>query len=140
MPTGSPVSSLHGKADQVGVVELVLVAIVGQRRAVDEKLGAGQRLGGIAVVDALEAHHHDLVGRPDVGDLEGAAVLGVERPVVAGASGSPVKVLTRSSPLMPWAAPITAIWTGFLSLGIAILFFAGLLTLADHSITALHRF
>lgn len=68
--------------DQVGVVELVLLAVVGQHRAVDEQLGAGKRLGGVAVADTLEAHHHDGIGGPDVYDLEGAAILGVERPVV----------------------------------------------------------
>ncbi len=32
---------------------------------------------------SLEAHDDHVAGRPDVIDLEGAAVLGIERPVVA---------------------------------------------------------
>ena len=73
----------HGEADQVGVVELALLDVVRQRRAVDEELGAGQRLGRVAVGDALEADDDDLLGRPDGGDLEGAAVPVEQRPVVA---------------------------------------------------------
>ena len=68
--------------DQVGMIELVLLAIVGQHRAVDEQLRAGERLGRIAVADALEAHHDNGVGRPYVGYLKGSSIPGVERPII----------------------------------------------------------
>ena len=35
----------HGEADQVGMIELALLDVVRQHGAVDEELGAGQRLG-----------------------------------------------------------------------------------------------
>ncbi len=64
------------------MVELVLFAIVGQSRAVDEELDIGQRFGGGAVVDAFETHHHDIAGRADVVDLESATVLRIKRTIV----------------------------------------------------------
>ena len=120
VPIASPVVVAHRQPDQVGMVEFVLVAIVGQRRAVDEELGAVQRLGGVAVGDALEAHDDDGAGRPDAGDLEGAPVARRRAARSRRApSGSAVKVLTRTSPLMPCAAPMTAIWIGFFGVGMA---------------------
>ena len=49
LPTVGAGLVAHGKPDQVGVVELALLAVVRQRRAVDEEFGAGQRLGGVAI-------------------------------------------------------------------------------------------
>ena len=72
----------HRHADEVGVIELLVVEIGGKRCAIDEQLGAGQRLGGAAVADALEAHHDDGALRPDVEDFEAAAVFRKERAVV----------------------------------------------------------
>ena len=65
------------------MIELTIVHGLRQRRTVDEKLGVGQRLGRVAIIDALEADHHHIVGRPDGGDLEQPPVLRIKRSVVA---------------------------------------------------------
>ena len=83
LPICAPALVDDRQADEVGVVEFLLVEIGRQRCAVDEQLGSGQRLGGAAVADPLEPHHDDGALRPDVEDFEAAAILGEERAVVA---------------------------------------------------------
>ena len=70
------------------MIEFAVIAGGRQRGAVDEQLGAGQRLGRAAVGDALEAHHDDIAGRTDVDDLEGPAVAGKKRAV----AGEPKRI------------------------------------------------
>ena len=82
LPASAPVSSRTDKADEIGVVELVLF-LCRQDGAVDKKRGSRQPFGDGAVANSLETHDDDVSGRPDILDLEGAAVLGVERAVVA---------------------------------------------------------
>ena len=72
----------HREPDQVGVVELVLLQARRQSGAVDEKLGAGQRLGGAAVADALEADDDDGSLRPDGAISNDRPSAGEERSVV----------------------------------------------------------
>ena len=63
------------------MVEFFLVEISGQGGALDEQLGPGEHLGGVAVTDALEARDDDRALRPDVEDVEAAAVFRKERTV-----------------------------------------------------------
>ncbi len=86
----------------------IVLALLGQRCAVDEELGPVEEFGSVPIGDLLEADHHDVLLGARRNDRV-APALGVgERPVGAEILGSSVKERTRTSPLMPWAPPITA--------------------------------
>ena len=71
----------RGKADQVGVIEFVVLGR-GQFFTRDIELEAVQLLGSVARVDALDARDEMILGRAGRGDLESPlAVLRLERAV-----------------------------------------------------------
>ncbi|EGE57288.1 hypothetical protein RHECNPAF_4460060 [Rhizobium etli CNPAF512] len=76
------------KSFEIGIVELVVLQfLVGQIVALDIEFQAVQGFRGVAVVDAAETDHHDILHLADFEHFEAASVHAVQMAVVAECGG-----------------------------------------------------